>query len=195
MTEQNADIRPATPLAPAMHAVEQAEVLDPLVDAGDTLSSAIVTNPAVKAALQGAWLGHALHPLLVEVPMGTWMSATALDVLGGEDARDSATLLTGLGIVTAVPATLTGWAEYAEADPRDRRVGVVHAGANAAGMALQLASFVARRAGRHGLGAVLGAGAMGVVGVGGYLGGHLSAARKVGTHDPTFGPHNPQTTG
>lgn len=179
--------RGATPLVPVMHALEGARALDPVVKAGDALSSALVAGPGRRAALQGAWLGHALHPLLIEVPMGTWMSASALDLLGGEDARSSATLLTGIGVASAVPAAVTGWAEYASAGRPERRVGVVHAGANAMGMTLQAASLAARLTGRHRLGAALGLGAMGVTGAAGYLGGHLAAARKVGTHDPSFG--------
>lgn len=182
------------PLSRVMHALEGARTLDPAVAAGDSLSSALVAGPVRRAALQGAWLGHALHPLLIEVPMGTWMSATALDLLGGDDARGSATLLTGVGIASAVPAALTGWAEYAASARPERRVGVVHAAANGAGVSLQVASLAARVTGRHRLGAALGLGAMGVTGVAGYLGGHLAAARKVGTHDPSFGARHGRST-
>lgn len=198
MTESRRTRRPAprstSPLSPALHRLEQARALDPAVAAGDALSSALVAGPVRRAALQGAWLGHALHPLLIEVPMGTWMSATALDLLGGEDARGGATLLTGIGLASAVPAAVTGWAEYASAGRPERRVGVVHAAGNAAGMTLQAASLAARVAGRHRLGVALGLGGMGVAGAAAYLGGHLAAARKVGTHDPTFGARHGAST-
>lgn len=179
--------RTRNPLSRAMQALEGARVLDPAVAAGDAFSSALVAGPVRRAALQGAWLGHALHPLVIEMPMGTWMSATALDLLGGDDARGSATLLTGLGVASAVPAALTGWAEYAASGRPERRVGVVHAAANGIGVTLQTASLAARVTGRHRLGVLLGLGAMGVTGGAGFLGGHLAAARKVGTHDPSFG--------
>ncbi|MGK5450675.1 (2Fe-2S)-binding protein, partial [Streptomyces radiopugnans] len=35
-------------------------------------------------ALHGRWLGHAVHPLMVQVPIGTWMSAAVLDLLPGQ---------------------------------------------------------------------------------------------------------------
>ena len=38
----------------------------------------------VKDALSGTWLGHALHPLLTDLPIGTWTSAVLLDWLGGQ---------------------------------------------------------------------------------------------------------------
>lgn len=183
--------RPQTPLAEPVHAIEQAGALDPLVDVGNRVSGLVVSDDAVRKLLQGAWLGHALHPLLVEVPIGTWMSASLLDVAGDDSSRDDAQLLTGVGLLAAVPAALSGWAEYAETDTRSRRVAVVHAGANALGIGLQVASFVARRGGHHRLGAALGLGALSAVGAGGFLGGHLAAARKVGTHDPSFGPAQP----
>ncbi|WP_409483027.1 DUF2231 domain-containing protein [Arsenicicoccus dermatophilus] len=179
---------PSSPLAPALRALEDASALDPVVDLGDRVAEAVTSSPAVRDALRGAWLGHALHPLLIEVPMGTWTSAAVLDLAGGESARDGARLLTGVGLLAAVPAALSGWAEYAGTDQSSRRVGVIHAGANAVGAGLQLASWSARRDGRHRLGAALGMTALGVVGVAGYLGGHLAVARKVGTHDPSFTP-------
>ena len=63
-------------------------------------------------------------------------------------------------------------------------MGVVHAAANAAGLAFYTASLVARLRGRAGWGTALALGGMGVATVGGYLGGHLAIARKVGTRHP-----------
>ena len=119
-----------TPLAAPLHAIESSTALDPVVAVGDRVSGAIVADDLRRQVLQGAWLGHALHPLLVEVPMGTWMSATLLDLAGDDASRDGARLLTGVGVLAAVPAALSGWSEYAETDTRSRRVGVVHAIAN-----------------------------------------------------------------
>jgi len=41
----------------------------------------------VNEALSGTWLGHPVHPLLIVVPMGSWISAVVLDWLGGKDAE------------------------------------------------------------------------------------------------------------
>ena len=36
-------------------------------------------------ALSGTWLGHALHPLLTDVVIGSFLNATLLDLLGGDE--------------------------------------------------------------------------------------------------------------
>lgn len=174
---------PESPLTPAVLALENASPLDALTRVGDGISGTITANDGVEGLLTGRWLGHALHPLVVDVPMGTWMSAAALDVLGGRDSRGAAQLLTGLGVASAVPAALSGWAEYAGMPQRDKRVGVVHAGANGGAVALQLGSWLARRSGRAGLGTVLGLGGTALAGLGGFLGGHLAVGRKIGSRD------------
>jgi hypothetical protein len=48
------------------------------------------------------------------------------------------------------------------------------------------ASWVARRRGRHRIGRRLALAGAGVAGVGAYLGGHLAAARKVGSRHPAY---------
>lgn len=173
-------------LTPPMRALEHATVLDPVVSAANSLSSLVTGNEFVRDLLRGKSLGHALHPLLIEVPMGTWTSALVLDAVGGRDSRDAARLLTGVGVLSAVPSALTGWAEYAGLQQRDKRVTVVHAGANGAATALHAASWIARRAGRHGLGRALSLGGMTAAGLGGYLGGHLSVSRQVGSRDASY---------
>ncbi len=67
-----------------------------------------------------------------------------------------------------------------------RRVGVVHAGGNGTATVLYGLSWLARRRGRHATGVVLGIGGGVVATAGGYLGGHLSLVRKVGTAEPAF---------
>ncbi|GAB3624785.1 DUF2231 domain-containing protein [Mariniluteicoccus endophyticus] len=178
--------RRTSPFTPLLLKLEDARVLDRGVDAARPLMSALTERPLVKDALQGRWLSHAVHPLLIEVPMGTWMSALALDATGVDEGGRSAELLQGIGIAAAVPAALTGWAELAEAGTREKRVGVVHAAANGAGVALQAASWLARRRGDRGRALALSAAAMGLVGAAGLLGGHLAVARHVGTRDPAL---------
>ncbi|WP_226345517.1 DUF2231 domain-containing protein [Agilicoccus flavus] len=178
--------RAESPLTPAVLALEKATALDPVVAVGNELSGALVADPRVRGLLQGRQVGHAVHPLLVQVPLGTWISATLLDVLGGSGDRDAARRLVGLGVLAAVPSALTGWAEYAGSPARDRRVGVVHAAANGVAAGLQVGSWLARRSGRHGLGQALNLAGVSLAGAGGYLGGHLSVARKVGSRDAAY---------
>jgi len=168
--------------------LEQAQLLDRVVDQAQPLMAALTRNRTVEAALQGRWAGHAVHPILVQVPLGTWMSAALIDATGADKDNSSSQLLTAVGLAGAVPAALTGWAELAEASHQEQRVGVVHAAANAAGMGMQLMAMRRRSQGDR-LGALAwSGGAMGVLGAAGYLGGHLSVSRKLGSHDPVFTP-------
>ena len=138
------------------------------------------------AVLRGDWLGHALHPLLTDLVLGTWTSATLLDVLGGEESSAAAQRLVGTGLLAVGPTAWSGWAEWSEAGPREKRVGLVHAVTNGAAIGLYAASWVARRRGRHGSGARLALAGATATSLGAYLGGHLAAARKVGSHHPAY---------
>jgi nitrite reductase/ring-hydroxylating ferredoxin subunit/uncharacterized membrane protein len=137
----------------------------------------------VKDALSGTPLGHALHPLLTDVPIGSWTSAVLLDVLGGRASQPAAERLIGIGVLASLPTAATGlndWADTTPASDEVRRVGAVHAVANVTALALYSGSLAARRSGRHGRGVALGLAGLGALMVGGHLGGHLSYAQAVG---------------
>lgn len=186
------------PLTEAVHRIEQAEGLDRPAASYERALAPLGRPGMVHDLLTGRPLGHAAHPMLTDVPIGCWTSATVLDLVGGPGSRDAATLLVGLGTAAAVPTALTGAAEWLQADRVSRRVGVVHANANTVGLALYGASWAARRRGRHGWGTALALAGMAVATVAGHLGGHLTIARKVGTvegrrtggapADPAVGP-------
>ncbi|MFL6134197.1 MAG: DUF2231 domain-containing protein [Nocardioidaceae bacterium] len=166
--------------------IESNSGLDPLVERFRPLAEALVANPTRSDALRGKWLGHALHPLMTDLPIGFWTSALVLDLAGGPSSRDSATRLVGLGILSALPTALTGWAEWATIGQREQRVGVVHANANVVALVLFTASWRARRRGADKRGKSLALAAAAVLGFGGYLGGHLVSARKVSSRHPVF---------
>jgi hypothetical protein len=137
----------------------------------------IVPRGPVKDALSGTPLGHALHPFLTDLPIGTWTSATLLDLVGGRAARPAAERLIATGVLAAVPTAASGlndWADTTPADAGVRRMGAVHAVANVAALGLYSASLAARRRDRHGRGVALGLAGIGALTVGGHLGGHLS---------------------
>ena len=46
-------------------------------------------------ALTGRWLGHAVHPVLTDLPIGFWTSAFTLDLIGGRRSRAAAQRLVG----------------------------------------------------------------------------------------------------
>ncbi|MGO4203880.1 DUF2231 domain-containing protein [Rhodococcus sp. TAF43] len=131
--------------------------------------------------LRGDWLGHPVHPVLVAIPIGAWTSSLIFDAV----LRDhrSARRLIGVGLVALPPTLATGWADWSERDVRQRRVGLLHAGANAVGITLMLASFRRRRrdpAASDALAVGLSVAALGAVGAGGALGGHLVFGQGAG---------------
>jgi uncharacterized membrane protein len=177
---------PRPVLARFTRSIEEVEGLDGVAAQLAPAAETLVSKPSARRLLHGQPLGHALHPLLTDLPLGAWISTAVLDVAGGPESRSAARMLTGFGLLTAVPTALTGWAEWAAADRVSRRVGLVHAGVNSAGLVLYTASWLARRGGHHRTGAVLGLVAGTGALLGGYLGGHMSLAMKVGTHDERF---------
>jgi len=126
----------------------------------------------VRDFLHGVWLGHPIHPLAVQLPLGAWLSAAVLDTLGG--FRRAATVLVGVGAAGAVPAATAGLNDWASLSREQRRVGLFHAAANTLALSLYTSSFLARRRGQHNRGRLLGFAGLAVVSTGGYIGGHLS---------------------
>src|SRR5947208_10573528 len=58
----------------------------------------VTASDPVKNVLSGTWLGHQLHPVLTDLPIGAWTMATALDLTGGRRADAAARRLVGLGV-------------------------------------------------------------------------------------------------
>jgi hypothetical protein len=166
--------------------LEEARALDRPVRALEPSVRALFGTGTRGSVLRGEWLGHALHPVLTDVVLGTWTSASLLDLLGGPGSSASAQRLVGSGLVAFGPTAWAGWAEWSAAGTRDKRVGLVHAVTNGVAAGVYTASWLARRRGRHGTGAGLALAGAAVSGVGGYLGGHLAEARKVGSRHPAF---------
>jgi uncharacterized membrane protein len=170
----------------AMERIESSPAMDGLVEGLERVARSVVRPHLTEDILTGAWLGHAAHPLMTDLPIGAWVSTSLLDLLGGRRARGAATRTLAFGVVTALPTMATGLAELLHADRRSQRLAAVHATVNAGALVLYTASLAARRR-HHGRAVLLGLAGGAVAAVGGYLGGHLTVARKVGTRDPRFG--------
>ncbi|WP_319461919.1 Rieske 2Fe-2S domain-containing protein [Micromonospora sp. RTP1Z1] len=152
--------------------LEQASALDRVGDRLQRAVQATLRPQRVRDALHGVWLGHPLHPAMVQVPVGAWISAAVVDLLPGQ--RRAATALVGLGTVSAVPAAVAGLNDWASLTRDQRRVGLVHAASNVVGVALYGGSLAARLNGRHGLGKALAYLGLSAASAGAYLGGHLA---------------------
>jgi hypothetical protein len=166
--------------------LEGTAALDRPVQALEPRVRAWFGSGARGSVLRGEWLGHAVHPVLTDVVIGTWTSATVLDLLGGPGMSAAAQKLVGTGLLAVGPTAWTGWAEWSAAGSREKRVGLVHAVTNGVAIGVYSASWLARRRGRHQTGARLALAGAAVSSVGAYLGGHLAEARKVASHHPAY---------
>ncbi|WP_335935113.1 Rieske (2Fe-2S) protein [Streptomyces sp. PTD5-9] len=132
-------------------------------------------------ALRGLPIGHPLHPALVQVPLGAWVSAAVLDLVPG--GRRGARVLVGVGVLAAAPAALAGWVDWAEQHREQMRTGLVHAASVTLATGLYAGSWAHRgRGGRTAVAKALGFAGLCAVGVGGLLGGHLAYRQAVGAN-------------
>jgi nitrite reductase/ring-hydroxylating ferredoxin subunit/uncharacterized membrane protein len=141
----------------------------------------------IRDVLHGTWLGHPLHPVLTDVPIGAWTVAATLDLTGDGDAgrQRAADMAIGIGLIGAVGAAVTGVTDWQHTADDDRRVGLFHGLLNLSAatlytIALGLRMRGARSAGRTtaGLGFVVAVTAA-------YLGGHLVYRKRIGVdHAP-----------
>jgi nitrite reductase/ring-hydroxylating ferredoxin subunit/uncharacterized membrane protein len=184
-------VKKATPFEPVIDALESADVLDPPGKAAGKAIRDALAAPKLKEALSGTWLGHALHPMLTDVVIGSFTSATLLDILGGDSDGAASRRLIAVGLAAYGPTALTGANDWADSEPADdavRRVGLVHAVSNATAFSLYAASLLARRRGARGAGTLLALGGAAAMGAGGYLGGYLSFTKGVGPDQTVFDP-------
>jgi nitrite reductase/ring-hydroxylating ferredoxin subunit/uncharacterized membrane protein len=171
-----------------------AESATPLDGLGEKVGKAVrgaIKPGKLKDAISGTWLGHAVHPMLTDVVIGSFTSATLLDLLGGDDDGTAAERLIGIGIAAYGPTALTGVNDWADSEPVSdevRRVGLVHASTNAVALTLYGSSLAARRRGSHAKGKVLSLAGAAVLATGGYLGGHMSFTRGVGPNQTAYDP-------
>lgn len=148
----------------------------------DTVRKAVRALPLGdgRDLLHGRWLGHPVHPLMVQVPIGSWLSAAVLDLYPGRSRE--AGLLVGVGLASAAPAALAGWVDWAELHRQQQRVGLVHALANSTAVGLYAASLTSRVKGRHSTARVYGFLGLTAVALGGMLGGHLAYRQASGAN-------------
>ncbi len=176
----------------AIDLVKRQDWLEPVADGlksavDAALGAAGPARKSVENALNGVWLGHPLHPVLVTIPIGAWSLAAVLDGLeaasGREDLAPAADLAVGVGLLGAVASAVAGAADWQHTAGETRRVGALHALLNTGAAALYTASWLLRRGGQRGAGRGLASIGFAVANVSAYLGGHLVYGERVGvTH-------------
>jgi hypothetical protein len=90
----------------AISRLDQASSLDGLVAVGQR-AARLIPPGGFRDALHGTWLGHPLHPMLVQAAAGTWLSASILDLSGGDDPAARGLTSAGLAASLVRGATTT----------------------------------------------------------------------------------------
>ena len=140
----------------------------------------------LKDLLNGTWLGHSLHPVLTDVPLGAWSGTMLLDLvwMGNEDegiARGSDLTLV-LGLLGATGAAVTGTTDWSDLDGIDRRVGLFHGLLNGSILLTNIASLLLRLSGKRRAGIALSSVGYAASLVSAYLGGELVFAKGTGVN-------------
>lgn len=167
----------------------------PLSVAGKMVSrpaAKLVGTGPMKDLLSGTWLGHPVHPLLTDVPIGAWTSALVLDLMGvfggsGAASRRGADTLVALGVVAALPTAASGLSDLSdEVEDSILAVGAAHAIGNVVALGLFTASCAARLRGKRARGIALSVLGTGALAASGFLGGHLSYRKGLGVDHNVF---------
>ena len=139
---------------------------------------------ATKDALNGAWLGHPLHPVLTDIPIGAWMMAQVFDTIDGAAGNgryaDAANVCIVTGLVGAVGAAVTGFTDWSDTGGRSRRLGFVHGLVNLTATTLFLTAALMRRRGRTNGAVAASTAGFGTAMIGAYLGGGMVYQRTIG---------------
>jgi nitrite reductase/ring-hydroxylating ferredoxin subunit/uncharacterized membrane protein len=181
------DTRPDQLAARAAEALERQDRLQPIEEGLQRAVAAVFRaggrpGRAVKNFLHGTWLGHPLHPVLTDVPLGAWTVALVCDVLDTRDGRWSrpADGAVGIGVAGAVAAAVSGLTDWQHTEGSPRRAGLGHAVLNTLALGLYVGSLAMRRTGARRGGRRLAGAGFAVVIASAYLGGRLVFHHRIG---------------
>jgi nitrite reductase/ring-hydroxylating ferredoxin subunit/uncharacterized membrane protein len=149
---------------------------------------------SLKNFLHGVWLGHPLHPILTDIPIGAYTATAVLDCLelcGHQKFKAGSDASLAVGLAGAAGAAVTGITDWTGTSGQNRRVGVMHAALNVGATLLNTASLILRSkksSRRLAIGCSLAAYA--ITSLAAYLGGHLVYDEHMGMdHTNNLGPY------
>jgi nitrite reductase/ring-hydroxylating ferredoxin subunit/uncharacterized membrane protein len=116
--------------------------------------------PPVRDLLNGRWLGHPIHAVLTDAPIGILFLVIVLDVVGQPAAAGWALVI---GILAMAGAALAGLADYADTDGLARDRATLHSSVMVVALVLYLADGALRLGGPSGAPASSAAVALSVV--------------------------------
>lgn len=134
-----------------------ADVLQKLV--AGTYKAMGAPGTTLKSFNHGTWLGHPLHPVLTDIPLGLWSITVLFDIIylvnGSYIWFDAGELTIFVGVLAAVATAVTGFTDWNETYGRERRVGVAHGLINSLVLLIYIVSLLIRFTGGTRVGAVI----------------------------------------
>ena len=175
----------------AVRSVEHQTWLEPLAE---RLQRAVVaayeaggaTGRRIRDFFHGTWLGHPLHPVLTDIPLGAWTVAGVFDLMSRDRATDrAADAAIRIGLVGAVGAAVTGVTDWQHTTAEERRVGLLHGLLNVSAVGFYTLSLVLRHRGARTAARATAGFGLGASAAAAYLGGHLVYRKRIGVdHAP-----------
>lgn len=140
-----------------------------------------------KNAMHGVWLGHPLHPVFTDIPIGAWTVGLVLDSMaarnGDRGLQRAADVAIAVGLAGAAGAAVSGLTDWSETSGRSRRAGLLHGLLNIAATTLYAAAFALRRTGSRASGQSCALAGYGIAAGAAWLGGDLVYGQQIGvTH-------------
>lgn len=126
--------------------------------------------------LNGTWIGHAIHPVVVDVVIGASTAAVLLLVIGwfGVTGLDTAMAwILGLTCLAALGSIVTGLNDYKDTQGTEQQLAGMHGLINIAGTLLLIVAFFASLDGTDSVTAVTLLVGYGVLSFGAFIGGHV----------------------
>jgi nitrite reductase/ring-hydroxylating ferredoxin subunit/uncharacterized membrane protein len=126
----------------------------------------------IKDFLNGTWLGHPVHAVITDVPIGALTVSIVADLIGQPIVADVALLI---GVLAMVGAAVTGLADFTDLDGTARNRATVHSVVMVASLVLYAVSLMIRSGSPTDrlLPIVLALVAYGLLALGGSIGGDL----------------------
>src|SRR5579872_339659 len=131
----------------------------------------------IQNLLNGVWLGHSLHPVITDVPVGAWTVMVVLDIIawitGKTSLRPGGDIALAVGLAAAVGAAVTGLTDWKDTYGDERKVGLLHGLIMLTSVVVLAVSLVLHLTGPWEIGVILGFIGYAVMGAGAYLGGDV----------------------
>ncbi len=162
--------------------------------AGDKIQPAIINTfkaggeagQKIKNFLHGTWLGHPLHPIITDVPVGSWTAAFVLDAMelaGNKKYQAGADAAIAIGLFGAAGAAVSGMTDWSGTSKKKRAIGLMHGILNVSATALYATSYFLRKnKSSRKIAIELAMLSYGIVSASAYLGGHLVYVEEVGVN-------------